>query len=279
MNYEVRAMTTKGEPMARKSRQDELFEKLRAGGLRKRVAKSISEATGRANRNTPNSVKKVANDLRALASEIEDRATGGPAKRKAAAKKAANTRKRNASKRSAAARWPRRRASASLRLCSRPPVRSRALEAGSHPHRFGRCRVGDAGGDRRCRRLLGSQSLCDVRRSRRLTGGRLRPVHPRTRRHGPAWQFDGRIDRNGPHPLSRARRVCAPGSRGLSAVLVETLTRPAGPGAAVLIEHVAQRMIATLEDWLNGDVTAGRIRDLPRPVLIQQLISPCWYTP
>ena len=90
--------------MARKSRQDELFEKLRAGGLRKRVAKSVAEATGRANRNTPTGVKKVASDLRALASEIEDRATGGPTKRKAAAKKAAATRKRKANQRSAAAK-------------------------------------------------------------------------------------------------------------------------------------------------------------------------------
>ena len=90
--------------MARKSRQDELFEMLRARGLRKRVARSVAQATGRANRNTPKGVKKVASDLRALASEIEDRATGGPAKRKAAAKKAANTRKRKASQRSAAAK-------------------------------------------------------------------------------------------------------------------------------------------------------------------------------
>ena len=90
--------------MARKSRQDELFEMLRARGLRKRVAKSVADATGRANKSTPQGVKKVANDLRALATEIEDRATGGPAKRKAAAKKAANTRKRNANKRSTAAK-------------------------------------------------------------------------------------------------------------------------------------------------------------------------------
>jgi hypothetical protein len=90
--------------MARKSRQDEVFEMLRARGLRKRVARSVAKATGSANRNTPQGVKKVANDLRALASEIEDRATGGPAKRKAAAQKAANTRRRNANKRSAAAK-------------------------------------------------------------------------------------------------------------------------------------------------------------------------------
>ena len=90
--------------MARKSRQEEIFEALRARGLRKRVAKSLSDAAGRANRSSPKGVKKVAADLRSLADEIEDRVTGGPAKRKAAAKKAANTRKRQAAKRSAAAK-------------------------------------------------------------------------------------------------------------------------------------------------------------------------------
>jgi uncharacterized sporulation protein YeaH/YhbH (DUF444 family) len=90
--------------MARKSRQDEIFEALRARGLRKRVARTVAEATARTNRRTPKGVKKVTSDLRALAREIEDRATGGPAKRKAAAKKAANTRKRQAAKRSAAAK-------------------------------------------------------------------------------------------------------------------------------------------------------------------------------
>jgi uncharacterized sporulation protein YeaH/YhbH (DUF444 family) len=90
--------------MARKSKRDELFEMLRARGLRKSVARSIADATSRTQRNTPKGVKKVTSDLRSLASEIEDRVTGGPAKRKAAAKKAANTRKRNASKRSAAAK-------------------------------------------------------------------------------------------------------------------------------------------------------------------------------
>ncbi|MEA2424811.1 MAG: hypothetical protein QOH13_1221 [Thermoleophilaceae bacterium] len=90
--------------MARKSRQDEIFEALRARGLRKRVARTVAEATARTNRRTPKGVKKVTSDLRSLAREIEDRATGGPAKRKAAAKKAANTRKRKANARSTAAK-------------------------------------------------------------------------------------------------------------------------------------------------------------------------------
>jgi hypothetical protein len=90
--------------MARKSRRDELFEMLRARGLRKSVARSLADATATANKRTPKSVKKVTSDLRALAVELEDRAKGGPAKRKAAAKKAAATRKRKATARSTAAK-------------------------------------------------------------------------------------------------------------------------------------------------------------------------------
>ena len=52
----------------------------------------------------------------------------------------------------------------------------------------------------------------------------------------------------------------------LSAVLAETLARPAGSGASVLIEHGALRMIAILSRWLDGEVTAGRIRKIPRPL-------------
>src|SRR5581483_2042433 len=62
--------------------------------------------------------------------------------------------------------------------------------------------------------------------------------------------------------------------RVLAGVLAETLARPAGSGAGVLIEHGALRMIAILSRWLDGEVAAGRIRDLPRALLIQQLISP-----
>src|SRR4051812_36443709 len=90
--------------MATKSKQDELFEMLRARGLRKRVARTLSDATATANGRTPKVVKDALGDLKSIASELEDRAKGGPAKRKAAAQKAARTRKRKASARSAAAR-------------------------------------------------------------------------------------------------------------------------------------------------------------------------------
>jgi len=93
-----------------KSFDQELFERLRAGGLRKRVANVLSEAeaAGRgAGGRAEQTVRTTIADLRRLADELEDRfrgATGGTTKRSAAAQKAAATRKRKATQRSTAAK-------------------------------------------------------------------------------------------------------------------------------------------------------------------------------
>ena len=93
--------------MAKNGRDEQLFELLRARGLRKRAARVISDATG-AGRSASGQGDKRARaavkDLRALADEIEDRLKGGPAKRKAAAQKAARTRAAASRKRSEAAK-------------------------------------------------------------------------------------------------------------------------------------------------------------------------------
>jgi hypothetical protein len=87
----------------KKSWDEELFNRLHAAGLRKRAARAIAEVTdGR--RKTPRTARKTLEDLRGLVSEVEDRVSGGPARRQAAAKKAAATRKRKAAERSAAAK-------------------------------------------------------------------------------------------------------------------------------------------------------------------------------
>jgi hypothetical protein len=86
-----------------KSRTDDLFERLHAQGLRKRTAKLLSQATDR-RRKPAKTVERSLNDLKRAVMQVEDRLTGGPDKRRAAAKKAAATRKRNAQRRSAAAK-------------------------------------------------------------------------------------------------------------------------------------------------------------------------------
>ena len=85
--------------MAKKADPD-LIERMRAAGLRRKFAETLADASDR----TPDMVKARVKDLTSLIEELEDRATGGPARRSEAAKKAARTRKRKAAERSAAAR-------------------------------------------------------------------------------------------------------------------------------------------------------------------------------
>jgi hypothetical protein len=89
--------------MTKTTRRDDLVQRLRAQGLRKRTAKLFADATDR-RRKPAKKVQSTLGDLKRVVSEVEDRLSGGPAKRKAAAKKAANTRKRNARRRSASAK-------------------------------------------------------------------------------------------------------------------------------------------------------------------------------
>jgi hypothetical protein len=89
-----------------KSARDEMFDRLRVAGLRKKVARRVADGvhTARGGRKRPKALRGVLDNLRTLTAEIEDRAKGGPAKRSAAARKAAATRKRGAARRSATAR-------------------------------------------------------------------------------------------------------------------------------------------------------------------------------
>ena len=90
-----------------KSQADALFERLRANGLRKRVARELSSALTRGNGSRAGQAANATiSELRKLVSDLESRAKGGTTStdRSAAAKKAAATRKREANKRSAAAK-------------------------------------------------------------------------------------------------------------------------------------------------------------------------------
>ena len=87
------------------AKNKDLFDTLRAGGLRKSAASNLSKAFGRADKSPPpKGAKKAVAELRSLVDDLEDRVRGGPAKRQAASKKAAATRKRKANQRSAAAK-------------------------------------------------------------------------------------------------------------------------------------------------------------------------------
>jgi hypothetical protein len=89
--------------MAKTKRDQDLAKRLHESGIRKRTADLIAGATdGR--RMPAKRVRAVVREMTEVLNDVEDRVSGGPAKRKAAAKKAARTRKQNAAKRSASAK-------------------------------------------------------------------------------------------------------------------------------------------------------------------------------
>ena len=91
--------------MAKTKLDRELFDTLRARGLRKRVARLIAEAPVKAgNGSLPKPARQAIDDLSKLINDLEKRVSGESATRSRAAKSAAQTRRRNAAKRSQAAK-------------------------------------------------------------------------------------------------------------------------------------------------------------------------------
>jgi hypothetical protein len=90
--------------MAKQKEQD-LFDVLRASGLRKKVAHALSRSArsaGKVSKKGSKTLSASADNLREVAASLDKRAVDP--KRSAAGKKAAETRKRNAAKRSTAAK-------------------------------------------------------------------------------------------------------------------------------------------------------------------------------
>jgi hypothetical protein len=91
--------------MAKKTKTDDLFNHLRANGVRKKVAKAVAGgAKSKKGRRAEALAQTALADLRSASDAIRDRVVNRDSKRAEAAKKAARTRKRNAAKRSAAAK-------------------------------------------------------------------------------------------------------------------------------------------------------------------------------
>ena len=87
------------------AKDPDLFDKLRARGLRKSAANNLAKAFGRADSSPPSKgAKRAVSELKNLLGELERRVPGSDRKRKEAAKKSAATRKRKANQRSAAAK-------------------------------------------------------------------------------------------------------------------------------------------------------------------------------
>jgi hypothetical protein len=112
-------------------------------------------------------------------------------------------------------------------------------------------------------------------------GGRAELVGAGFERHGPKLEIE---DLRGSQPgdlrvtvrrmygqlaqtLSREARV-AP------AILAEALARSTSPAVQSLMQHSTPRLLAVLRQWFTAGIQAGRIRDRPLVLLIQQFLAP-----
>jgi AcrR family transcriptional regulator len=154
------------------------------------------------------------------------------------------------------------------------PVRTRALDAAAEL-------VSTSGLASATLDAIAARAYCSVHSLYVTFGGRDELLRALFERHSPLLDiedfFDGEHDDLPAtvrrlyglivHTLDREPRV-AP------ALLAETLARPDSPAIRNLLSHNAPRLLNTLGAWLTTEIQAGRIRDIPLPLLIQQLIAP-----
>lgn len=154
------------------------------------------------------------------------------------------------------------------------PVRTRALDAAAEL-------ISTSGLAAATLEAIAARAQCSVHSLYASFGGRDELLRALFERHSPLLQIEDFIDgADGDlattvrrlyglivHTLDREPRV-AP------ALLAETLARPGSPAIQNLLGHNAPRILASLGGWLTNEIQAGRIRDLPLSLLIQQLIAP-----
>jgi AcrR family transcriptional regulator len=156
----------------------------------------------------------------------------------------------------------------------RPPVRERAIQAAA-------ALISDRGLATVTLEAIAVQANCSVHSLYAVFGGRDELLRAVFDRYGPIVDIDDAI--SDPHAelaetVHRIYRLMAEAysrePRVAPAMLAEALARPTGAAVQALAQHTAPRMLASVGQWLAAEIAAGRIRDLPLPLLIQQMLAP-----
>ncbi|MBV8860692.1 MAG: TetR/AcrR family transcriptional regulator [Mycobacterium sp.] len=156
----------------------------------------------------------------------------------------------------------------------RPPVRERAIQAAASL-------ISDRGLAAVTLEAVASQANCSVHSVYAVFGGRDELLRAVFDRYGPILDLDDAFsdpDAELAETVHRIYRLVAEAfsrePRVAPAMLAELLARPTGAAGQALAQYTAPRMLAGVGQWLATEVAAGRIRDLPLPLLIQQLLAP-----
>jgi AcrR family transcriptional regulator len=156
----------------------------------------------------------------------------------------------------------------------RPPVRERAVEAAA-------ALISDRGLAVVTLEAVAAQANCSVHSLYAVFGGRDELLRAVFDRYGPILDLDEAVsdpDTDLAETVHRIYRLMAAAysrePRVAPAMLAEALARPTGATVQALAQHTAPRMLAGVGQWLADEIAAGRIRDLPLSLLIQQMLAP-----
>jgi hypothetical protein len=60
-------------------------------------------------------------------------------------------------------------------------------------------------------------------------------------------------------------------------MFAEAFSRPTSPAVQSLFSYTGPRVFEVLGHWFDTEIRAGRIRELPAPLLTQQLLGPVMF--
>jgi AcrR family transcriptional regulator len=155
-----------------------------------------------------------------------------------------------------------------------PPVRARALDAAA-------ALISEMGLNATTLEAVAARAQCAVYSLHTVFGGRDELLRAVFERHTPVLDIEEFLDRPRgdlgdtvrsfyqvlAHALSREPRV-AP------AMFAEAFSRPSSQAVQSLFGYTGPRVFGVLGRWFDAEIDAGRIREMPAPLLIQQLLGP-----
>lgn len=154
------------------------------------------------------------------------------------------------------------------------PVRTRALDAAADL-------IEASGLAATTLEAIAISAGCSVNSLYGVFGGRDELLRALFERHSPLLQIEDFFDSDHSDLPTTVRRLYGMIAHTLDreprvapALLAEALARPDSPAIQNLLGHNAPRLLASLGAWLTTEIQAARLRDLPLPLMIQQLIAP-----
>jgi AcrR family transcriptional regulator len=154
------------------------------------------------------------------------------------------------------------------------PVRIRALDAAA-------TLVSTTGLSSATLEAVAALAQCSVNSLHLIFSGRDELIRAVFERHSPLLDIEDFFTTDHGDLATTVRQFYGLMARSLSreprvapALLAEAFARPDSPAVQNLVQHNAPRLLASIGAWLDAEVQANTIRDIPSPLLTQQLMSP-----